>query len=75
VINAPLECVCNAKCSSIQSGQNVMIFASYSGMHISCSSLRFFLFKLLKLCGPINFSSFSMFPAKNLYAGSAILVL
>jgi hypothetical protein len=75
VINAPLECVCNAKCSSIQSGQNVMMFAAYSVMHVSCSSLRYFLFKVLKLCGPINFSSFSTFRAKNLYTGSAILVL
>lgn len=63
--NAALGCVCNMKCSSIQSEKNVMMFAAYSGIHISCSSLSFFLFKLHKLCGPIIFSSFSMFPAKK----------
>lgn len=69
MINAALGCVCNTKCSSIQSGTIVMMFAAYSGMHISCSSLSFFFFffgfQLLKLCGPIIISSTSMFPAKN----------
>ena len=43
----------------------MIMFAAYSGTHISCSSLRFFLFKLLKLCGPIIFGSFNVFPAKS----------